>query len=150
MTIGGLSSNQTFETTLAMPDGVVALDVETVKVSIKLRPVTATRTYQVGLTLLGARSDRIYTLSTDRVQLTVGGSTADLDRLLGSTLVVTLDVTGVSGTASIPVEANLPAGVAFVSASPDKVGVTVTAPAAPAGSPVGIGWLGRALRQSGG
>jgi YbbR domain-containing protein len=137
VTIGGLSSNRTFETTLAMPDGVVALDVETVRVSIKLRPVTATRTYQVGLTLLGARADRTYTLSTDRVLLTVGGSTADLDRLLGSALVVTLDVTGVSGTASIPVQADLPAGVAFVSASPDKVGVTVTvtAPATPAGSP---------------
>ena len=136
VTIGGLSSDRTFETTLAMPDGVVALDVESVRVSIKLRPVTATRTYQVGLTLRGARADRTYTLSTDRVLLTVGGSTADLDRLLGSALVVTLDVTGVSGTASIPVQADLPAGVAFVSASPDKVGVTVTvtAPAAPAGS----------------
>ncbi len=136
--IGGLSANQTFETTLAMPDGVVALDVQTVRVSIKLRAVTATRTYQVGLTLVGARPDRIYTLSADRVLLVVGGSVADLDRLVGSTVVVTLDVTGLaSGTASVPVKADLPAGVAFVSASPDKVGVTVTvtAPAAPAASP---------------
>lgn len=132
--IGGLSSNQVIETTLAMPNGVVPLDVQTVRVSIRLRPVTETRTYQVGLTVVGARSDRTYTLSVDRVLLTLGGSVADLDRLVGSTLVVTVDVTGLGlGTRTVPIKADLPAGVAFVSAAPAEVEVTVTAaPAAPA------------------
>ncbi len=127
--IGGMSANQTLETTLAMPNGVVALDVQTVRVAIVLRPVTATRSYQVGLSLVGARPDRIYSLSTDRVILTIGGSVADLDRLEGAALVATLDVTDLaSGTGAIVVEADLPTGVAFVSASPDKVSVTVTPP----------------------
>jgi YbbR domain-containing protein len=100
--------------------------------------VTGTRTYQVGVTLVGARSDRTYTLSTDRVLLTVGGSVADLDRLAGGSLVVTLNVTGLgSGTAAVPVEADLPAGVAFVSASPDKVSVTVTVPPPASATPSG-------------
>jgi YbbR domain-containing protein len=100
-----------------------------------LRPVTATRSYQVGLSLVGARSDRIYSLSTDRVILTIGGSVADLDRLGGATLVATLDVTNLTtGTAAIVVEADLPPGVAFVSASPDKVSVTVTTPPPPPSS----------------
>jgi YbbR domain-containing protein len=127
--IGGMSANQTLETTLALPNGVVALDVQTVRVSIVLRPVTATRSYQVGLSLVGARSDRIYSLSTDRVILTIGGSVADLDRLEGASLVATLDVTDLaSGTRAIVVEADLPPGVAFVAAGPDKVSVTVTTP----------------------
>jgi YbbR domain-containing protein len=130
--IGGISSNQTLETTLALPNGVVALDVQTVRVSIKLQPVTGTRSYEVGVTLLGARSDRTYSLSTDRVILTVGGSVADLDRLEGATLVVTLDVTNLApGTTAVPVKADLPAGVAFVSARPDRISVTVAVPPSP-------------------
>jgi YbbR domain-containing protein len=138
--ISGLSANQTLETTLALPSGVVALDVQTVRVSIVLRPVTATRTYQVGLDLVGARSDRIYSLSTDQVLLTIGGSVADLNRLEGANLVATLDVTDLTtGTGAITVQADLPAGVAFVSASPDKVSVTVTTPppASPSAGPPG-------------
>jgi YbbR domain-containing protein len=138
--IGGMSANQTLETTLALPIGVVALDVQTVRVSIVLRPVTATRSYQVGLSLVGARADRVYSLSTDRVILTIGGSVADLDRLEGATLVATLDVTDLlSGTGAIVVEADLPPGVAFVSASPDKISVTVTtpSPASPSAGPPG-------------
>ena len=136
VSISGLSSNRTIETTLALPTRIVALDVETVRVSISLRPVTATRSFEVGLALVGARSDRTYALSTDRVVLTVGGSVADLDRLVGSTLVVTLDVTDLSsGTTPVLVEADLPPGVAFVSASPAKVAVTVTVPAAASPAP---------------
>ncbi|HUP55043.1 MAG TPA: CdaR family protein [Methylomirabilota bacterium] len=138
--IGGISANQTLETTLALPTGVVALDVQTVRVSIVLRPVTATRSFQVGLSLVGARPDRIYSLSTDRVILTVGGSIADLDRLEGAAIVATLDVADVAtGTAAITVDADLPAGVAFVSASPEKVSVTVATPppATPSTAPPG-------------
>ena len=132
VSIGGLSSNQTIETTLALPTGVVALDVETVRVAITLRPVTATRTYQVGLDLIGARADRTYTTSTDRVLITVGGSVAELDRLQGATLVANLDVADLGvGTTSVTVAADLPAGVAFVGASPDQVAVTVSLTSSP-------------------
>jgi YbbR domain-containing protein len=143
VSISGMSADQTLETTLALPTGVVALDVQTVRVAIKLKPVTATRSYEVGVTLVGARPDRTYSLSTDRVILTLGGSVADLDRLEGGTLVATLDVTDLdTGTAAVPVAADLPAGVALVSASPDRVSVTIAvppspSPASPAASPSG-------------
>ena len=129
VSINGLSSGATLETTLALPARVVALDVQTVRVAITLRPVTATRNYSVGIELKGARPDRVYATSTDRVQLTVGGSVADLDRLEGATLVVTLDVTELApGTSTVAVSADLPAGVAFVGASPATIRVTVTVP----------------------
>jgi YbbR domain-containing protein len=138
ISISGLSSDSTLEAGLALPTGIVALDVETVRVSIKLQAVTATRTFQVGVTLANERSDRVYSLSTDRVLLTVGGSVADLDRLQGGALVVTLDVGALGpGTTAVTAEADLPAGVAFVSASPDKISVTVAVPtpASPSAAP---------------
>ena len=71
--------------------------------------MTATRTFEVGLRLLGSRTDRTYATSVDRVLITVGGSIADLDRLVGATLVADLAVaalglgdTTVSITASCP------------------------------------------------
>ena len=138
----GVSSDTTVTVGLALPTGVVAVDDETVRVSITVRPVTATRTFNAGLRLVGARSDATYTLSTDRVLVTVGGSTADLDRLEGAALVVDLDVTGLAaGVHAVPVTADLPVGTTLVAASPSSVTVTIAdaAPAsfAPSPSPSG-------------
>ena len=72
----------------------------------------------------------------DRVLVTVGGSTADLDRLSGATLVATLDVTGLTaGVHEVPVTANLPTGTTLVAADPAKVSVTIHDIAPAAGGP---------------
>ena len=68
---------------LALPTGVVAVGDGPVTVTITIRPVTATRTFNAGLRLVGAEHDLTYALSIDRVLVTIGGSTADLDRLSG-------------------------------------------------------------------
>ena len=141
--------NQVIETTLALPSGVVALDVDTVSVTITLRPLTQTRNFQVGLNLVGARSDRSYATSTDSVIITVGGSVADLDRLQGAALVASLDVADLAtGTTSVPVTADLPAGVTLVAASPDQVAVTVSIPPSP--SPAAGGTVPSASPAAGG
>ena len=63
--------------------------------------------------------------------VTIGGSTADLDRLSGATLVMDLDVAGLkAGAHPVAVTANLPAGTTLVAASPPKVTVTITVPVA--------------------
>ena len=132
VSIVGLSANETFESTLVLPTGVVALDVRTVRVTVTLRPVTATRTYEVGLKLIGARQDRRYVTSTDQVLIALGGSVADLDRLDGARLLALLDVADLDpGTTSVAVTTDLPAGIAFVSASPNQVAVTVSIPPSP-------------------
>ena len=142
----GVSDDETVRAALALPTGVVPVGDDSVTVTIDIRPVTATRTFDAGLRLVGARSDLRYGLSTDRVLVTIGGSTADLDRLSASTLVVELDVTGLAaGSHDVPVSANLPTGLTLVAASPAKVTVTITpvpaasaAPNAPPGpSPSG-------------
>ena len=50
----GVSEDETVEAKLALPTGVVAVDEAPVTVTIKIRPVTATRTFTAGLRLVGA------------------------------------------------------------------------------------------------
>jgi YbbR domain-containing protein len=129
----GVSADETVTVSLALPTGVVAVGDQPIKVTITLRPVVATRTFSAGLRLLGASSDLTYSLSVDRVLVTIGGSTADLDRLSASALVVDLDVAGLApGPHDVPVTANLPAGTTLVAATPANVTVTIAAVAPPA------------------
>jgi YbbR domain-containing protein len=126
----GVSEDETVEIPLALPPGVVAVGDEPIKVTVKIRPVTATRTFSAGLRLVGAANDLTYALSTDRVLVTIGGSTADLDRLSGASLVMDLEVAGLKvGVHQVPVTANLPVGTTLVAVSPPKVTVTIALPA---------------------
>jgi YbbR domain-containing protein len=138
ISVSGASSQVVQDVGFALPDGVQALGVSTVHVTVQLRPVTGTRTFEAGLVLVGTRPDLQYGLSSDHVLVTIGGSIADLDRLSGVSLVLTADVTGLDpGTHSVPVSANLATGLTLVGASPNPVEVTVSSPAtAPPASPV--------------
>jgi YbbR domain-containing protein len=138
ISVAGASSQVTQIVGLALPDGVQPLGPATVQVTIRLRPVTGTRTFEAGLVLVGARPDRTYDLSTNRVVVTIGGSVADLDRLSGVSLVLNVDVTGLDvGTHSVPVSANLATGLTLVAASPNPIEVTVSSPAASAAASTG-------------
>lgn len=143
----GVSADEVVVVALAPPTGVVAIGDEQISVSIKIRPVTATRTFSAGLRLVGAGSDMSYAVSVGQVLVTIGGSIADLNRLAGAALVMDLDVSGLkAGVNDVPVSANLPAGTTLVTASPETVQVTIgaigslTSPApsaAPSASPAG-------------
>ncbi|MEJ7749017.1 MAG: CdaR family protein, partial [Candidatus Limnocylindrales bacterium] len=100
VTVNGASSEFTIEAELSMPSAVVPVDVSTVQVTIEVRPVTATRSFEVGLRVINATPDAVYTPSADRVLITVGGSTAELDRLSGASLVADLDVANLTASAS--------------------------------------------------
>jgi YbbR domain-containing protein len=130
ISLSGASSQLTQSIGLALPDGVQPLGISTVQVTITLRPVTGTRTFEAGLVLSGARSDLVYSLSADHVLVTIGGSLADLDRLSGASLVLNVDVSGLGiGTHTVTVTANLATGTTLVAASPNPVVVTVSSPA---------------------
>lgn len=131
----GVSADLTVEATLALPTGIVAVGDESIRVSIKLRQVTETRTFSAGLRLVGTRRDLAYDFSTDRVIVTIGGSSADLDRLAGSALLVDLDVTGLGpGTVDVPVSIALRTGPTLVAANPAVVSVTITGVPTPSAS----------------
>jgi YbbR domain-containing protein len=134
--MAGVSADLTVEARLALPTGIVAVGDDTIRVSIKLRQVTETRTFSAGLRLVGTRRDLTYDFTADRVIVTIGGSSADLDRLAGSALVVDLDVTGLGpGTVDVPVSIDLPTGPTLVAASPSTASVTISATDTPSSSP---------------
>jgi YbbR domain-containing protein len=112
---------------LALPNGVIALDAQEVTVTIGVQAVTATRSFEVGVRTIGVRPDFDYNVGVDRLQLVVGGSPADLDRIVGATLAADLDVSALGpGTTNVRVGATLPTGITLVAASPAEVAVTVT------------------------
>jgi YbbR domain-containing protein len=139
VSISGASSDVVSTVQLNLPNGVQSLGQGSVTVTVRLRPVVSTRTFQAGLVLIGASPDKTYTLSVDQVLVTIGGSTADLDRLSGATLVLTVDVSGLGdGSHKIVPDANLTTGLSLISVSPSPVTVTIASPPpspAPSASP---------------
>ena len=136
--VSGASSELIQEVGLVLPPGVQVIGPSTVEVTVRLRPKTATRTFQAGLILVGARADRGYELSTDSVLVTIAGSVADLDRLAATSFSLTVDVTGFDpGTHIVEVSANLTAGLSLQNVSPNPIEVTVTVPEASAGPTAG-------------
>ena len=117
---------------LALPDGVAALGGSANRVTVKLRATTGTRAVGVGVVPSGARADRTYSFSTDRVVVTVGGMTADLDALNARTLAALADVADLElGGHDVALRVNLPVRLTLVSISPARIGVTVDLPATP-------------------
>lgn len=130
ISVNGATSTIDRTAELALPAGVRAVAGSSVRVVITFRAVTATRNFSAGIVLSGARLDRTYDLSVDRVSVTVGGSVADLDRLEGRAFDVRVEVGGLGpGNHVVPLVANLPAGLALLTTSPASVGVAVGLPA---------------------
>ena len=130
VSISGASSEVSQDVGFALPTGVQALNPTTVHVTVRLRPIASTRTFEAGLLVVGARPDLAYALSTDRILVTIGGSIAELDRLSGTSLVLDVDVTGLGiGTHRVTATANLTTGLTLVGASPNPIEVTVSSPA---------------------
>lgn len=130
ISVNGATSTIDRTAELALPAGVRAVAGSTVRVVITFSPVTATRNFSAGIVLSGARVDRTYDLSVDRVLVTLGGSVADLDRLEGRAFDVRAEVGGLGpGNHVVPLIANLPAGLALLTTSPATVGVVVGLPA---------------------
>jgi YbbR domain-containing protein len=130
VSVSGASSDVVQRVALALPDGIQAIGDGTVVVTIRLRAVSATRTFDAGLVLAGASPDKIYQLSTTHVLVTIGGSVADLDRLQGGSLVLTLDVSGLGdGPHRLLPTPNLTTGLTMLSVSPSPIVVTISTPA---------------------
>jgi YbbR domain-containing protein len=126
--ISGASADIVRTVELQLPEGVQTIGSPTVTVTIKLRPVTGSRSFEVGLALKGTRSDLVYALSTNSVVVTIGGSIADLEKVSGSSLVLSLDVTGLDvGAHAVTPTASLASGLTVLGVSPSPVTVTITA-----------------------
>jgi len=125
--ISGATTDVETAVGLDLPEGVAALGVDQVRVTIAIRPRTGTRTFEAGVQVVNGGLDRFYQPAIDRVLVTVGGTLAALDAVDPTRIAARLDVAGLDpGTAPVPVTVRLPAGVTLVAASPLEVTVTVT------------------------
>ncbi len=136
ISIAGATTDVATAVGLVLPEGVAALDVDQVRVTIEMRPREGTRTIEVGVELVNADPALAYGPAVDVVLLTVGGTLDALDALDATELTARLDVAGLGvGTSSVPVTVRLPEGVTLVTASPAEVAVTITTLATPAPAP---------------
>ena len=136
LSVSGAATNLNRSVPLDLPDGVESLSGNSVDVAITFQPIAATRAYSAGVVLSGARDDRTYSLSTDSVLVTVGGTVVALDALDPRTLAVVADVNGLPpGSHKVRLKISLPADVKLVAVSPPEITVTVQAIATPAPSP---------------
>jgi YbbR domain-containing protein len=136
ISVAGASADIDTLIRLDLPTGILALGDPTVRVVIRLRPVTETRSFTAAVRLVGARDDRTYSLSVDRVVVNVFGSSADLDRLGTVPLTVDAAVGGLDpGTSIVRLEASLATGLTLVSITPATITVTVGVPATPSPEP---------------
>lgn len=117
---------------LVPPSGVTLDATSEVSVTVAVDAKQGTRTFSVGVVLDGARADRGYSVSTETVLVTLGGTVAELEGVDARGLVAHVDVTDlVAGTHVVPVTFDAPGRLSLVSISPTSVTVEITEPTPP-------------------
>jgi YbbR domain-containing protein len=136
VSITGATRNVVEDVGLALPDGVLPVGGDvTVRVTVTIRPIVTTRTYDAGVVLAGANPALEYRLSFTHALATVGGTLTDLDRLDGAAFVLVAQVGSLGpGSHNVTLSANPPVGLSLVSIEPLVVTVTVTPLASPSPS----------------
>ena len=134
--VSGATRDVTSQVAYSLPTGVSVIGDQTARVTVHIEAVTETRTFVAGIRLDGRQAALQYEASETRVLLTLFGSTADLDRLAASPLVVALNVADLGpGAHDVPVVPSLPSAVTVAATSPETVTVTVTERPTPAPPP---------------
>ena len=134
VSVSGATQDVTKDVGLALPEGVQpAGGAEvTVRVTVTIRPVAASRSYDAGIIPTGTQVGLDYRLSTNHAIAVVGGPVADLDRLDAAAFTLLAPVGGLGpGTHEVTLTANLPLGLTLVQVNPPTVTVTITVAGAP-------------------
>jgi YbbR domain-containing protein len=134
--IGGVTGTISVDVPFTLPAGVLPVGLDTVHVTITVKPEAGTRTFNAGPLLVGRQPDLEYAISTGSVLVTIGGPKADLDRLDPSALTVNLDVAGLGvGAHEVQPTMTLQAGLRLLNVDPLKVTVTITSLGSPIPAP---------------
>jgi len=133
--INGVTQDVTQSVGLALPEGVQPAGGSDVKVqvTVSIRPVAGSRSYDAGIITTGGSVGLDYHLSTTHAIALVGGPVADLDRLESAQFFLLAPVGGLGpGQHEVTLTANLPVGLTLVSVDPPTVIVTVSPSSSPA------------------
>src|SRR5204863_986682 len=118
VTINGATSAVSAVVGLDLRQGISAVGNQAFTVQISLRPNESSRTFSAGLVLVGAESDRAYTIATDSVLVTLGGGEQALAGVDAAAFSATLTVTGLgAGAHDVTVRLTTPAGLKLLSVS---------------------------------
>jgi YbbR domain-containing protein len=142
VSVSGATQDVTQAVGLDLPEGVQpAGGTEArVRVTVTIRPVVGSRSYDAGIITSGTQAGLEYRLSTNHAIAVVGGAFADLDRLDAADFELIAEVGGLGpGAHEVPLTAKLTLGLTLVSVDPPTVIVTITpaaaSPAAPSAAP---------------
>jgi YbbR domain-containing protein len=125
--VSGATRDITSEVAFALPTGVTTVGVQTATVTVRIEAVTDTRTFTAGIRIDGRDPTLEYEASETQVLLTVFGSTADLDRLGSSAIVISINVAGLEpGVNEVTVVPSLSSSVTVAAISPESITLTVT------------------------
>jgi YbbR domain-containing protein len=131
ISIDGLTTDETFEIALQLPDGVTLGDGEpsTVTVTATIGPSVSSRTFVVGIVCIGA-GDNACLPALDQLTITLSGAGDALSGLTASDVTPIVDASGLApGTYSLtPALTGLPGGVELIEINPGSVSVTIQAP----------------------
>lgn len=128
VSVSGATRDVTSVVAFSLPTAVnVVGGPGTARVTVRIVAITETRNYTAGLRLAGRQPDFLYEVSDRVILLTLFGSTADLDRLDSSPIVIAVNVEDLGpGSTEVPVVPDLPSAVSVAAISPETVTVTVT------------------------
>ena len=124
MSVNGVTQTVVQEVGLDLPEGVQpAGGVDsTVTVTVTIRPLAGTRSFDAGIAPSGIQAGLDYRLSTTHAIALVGGPIADLDRMESAEFELLAPVGGLGpGTHEVTLTANLPVGLTLVSVEPATV-----------------------------
>ncbi|MEO7118753.1 MAG: CdaR family protein [Candidatus Limnocylindrales bacterium] len=121
---------------LAPPSGVTIGASSTIRVSVAIEPAEGSRSYEVGVELLGAQADQLYHLSITSVLVVLSGPLPALDALDVSRFRAMVDVADLAaGTASVPVTVVAPTDLEVQSVTPSEITVTISPAPTPSPTP---------------
>jgi YbbR domain-containing protein len=137
VSVSGATRDVTTEVAYALPTGVSVIGAKnSAVVTIQIVPITETRNYTAGIRLDGRKPELQYGVSDRTVLLTLFGSTAELDQLESSPIVIALNVEALGpGSHQVTVVPDITSAVSVAAISPEQVTVTVTATPTPPPAP---------------
>jgi len=124
--IEGVSADVAERVPLRLPENVSALGIQSVGVSVTIRPITGVQTVQRRPVIQGLASGLAYTLTLDTVNLFLSGPVPKLDALRPDDAPVILDLTGLRpGVHVVTPSVPAPEGITVEGLSPETIEVSI-------------------------
>jgi YbbR domain-containing protein len=136
--VGGATTTVSKTVGLEVPAGLTTVGDQTFSVTVTLRAASSSRSFSAGLVVIGAESNRTYTLGVDHVLVTLGGGDQALNQVDAATFAASINVAGLTaGSHEVDVRAVPPSGLKLLAVSPSRITIFVSEMATPPPSPTG-------------